>query len=37
MAGVTRPMMISGIEKDRNWLNSPEKVANTLPTGAGMR
>ena len=36
MAGVTRPMMMSGMEKLRNWLNRSEKVAKTLPTGLGM-
>ena len=37
MAGVTRPMMMSGMEKLRNWLNRSEKVAKTLPTGLGTK
>ena len=37
MAGVTRPMMMSGIEKLRNWLNRSEKVAKTRPTPMGTR
>ena len=30
MAGVTRPMMMSGIIKPRNWLKIPLKVRNAL-------
>ena len=33
--GVTRPMMMSGMEKLRNWLNRSEKVAKTLADGLG--
>lgn len=33
MAGVTRPMIISGMTKLRNWLNTALKVTNTLTTG----
>ena len=36
MAGVTSPMMIRGMEKDRNWLNRSEKVAKTRPATCGM-
>ena len=37
IAGVTRPMMISGIEKDRNWLKIAEKVAKIRPISTGIR
>ena len=37
IAGVTSPMMMSGIEKVRNWLKRSEKVAKTRPTDFGMR
>ena len=37
MAGVTSPMMIRGMEKDRNWLKIAENVAKIRPISTGTR